>query len=155
MSHEEFMELAIKEAKKAENIGEVPIGAVIVKDGEVIATGHNLRESSQKTSSHAEFIAIERANDAVGSWRLEECTLYVTLEPCPMCAGAILQSRIPTVVFGAYDPKAGCTGSLMNLLGDERFNHQSEVIPEVLHERCSHMLKSFFRKLREEKKRYK
>ncbi|QHE50599.1 tRNA adenosine(34) deaminase TadA [Pontibacillus sp. HMF3514] len=155
MSHEEFMELAIKEAKKAEEIGEVPIGAVIIKDGEVIATGHNLRESSQKTSSHAEFIAIERANEVIGSWRLEECTLYVTLEPCPMCAGAILQSRISTVVFGAYDPKAGCTGSLMNLLGDERFNHQSEVIPEVLHEQCSYMLKTFFRKLREEKKRYK
>lgn len=155
MNHEEFMEMAIKEAEKAEDIGEVPIGAVIVKDGNVIATGHNQRESSQKTSSHAEFIAIEQANDIVGSWRLEGCTLYVTLEPCPMCAGAILQSRIPTVVFGAYDPKAGCTGSLMNLLNDERFNHQSVVIPEVLHERCSYLLTSFFRRLRDEKKRNK
>ncbi len=155
MNHEECMRLAIEEAKKAENIGEVPIGAVIVKDGEVIAVGHNLRESSQKTSSHAEFIAIEKANDVVGSWRLEECTLYVTLEPCPMCAGAILQSRIPTVVFGAYDPKAGCTGSLMNILQDDRFNHQSEVISEVLYEPCRQMLTSFFRKLREEKKQNK
>ncbi len=155
MNHEKFMELAIKEAEKAEAIGEVPIGAVIVKGEEVIASGYNVRESSQKTSSHAEFIAIEKANEVEGSWRLEECTLYVTLEPCPMCAGAILQSRIPTVVFGAYDPKAGCTGSLMNLLDDERFNHQSEVIPEVLHERCSTMLTSFFRQLRQKKKQNK
>ena len=149
------MELAIKEAEKAEAIGEVPIGAIIVKGEEVIASGHNVRESSQKTSAHAEFIAIEKANEVEGSWRLEECTLYVTLEPCPMCAGAILQSRIPTVVFGAYDPKAGCTGSLMNLLDDERFNHQSEVIPEVLHERCSTLLTSFFRQLRQKKKQQK
>ncbi|MFC0525921.1 tRNA adenosine(34) deaminase TadA [Pontibacillus salicampi] len=155
MNHEYYMSLAIEEAKKAESIGEVPIGAVIVKEDKVIARGYNEREHTQKASSHAEFIAIERANEAVGSWRLEDCVLYVTLEPCPMCAGAILQSRIPTVVFGAYDPKAGCTGTLMNLLTDSRFNHRAEVIPEVLHERCSTMLTSFFQQLREKKKRNK
>ncbi|KGX85652.1 tRNA adenosine(34) deaminase TadA [Pontibacillus litoralis] len=155
MNDEYYMELAMEEAKKAARIGEVPIGAVIVKDDEVIATGYNKREHTQKASSHAEFIAIERANSVIGSWRLEECTLYVTLEPCPMCAGAILQSRIPRVVFGAYDPKAGCTGTLMNLLQDERFNHQAEVVPEVMQEPCALLLTTFFRHLREEKKRVK
>ncbi|KGP71429.1 tRNA adenosine(34) deaminase TadA [Pontibacillus yanchengensis] len=155
MNHEYYMNLAIQEARKAEAKGEVPIGAVIVKDEEIIAMGYNERETTQKATSHAELIAIEKANEAVGSWRLEECTLYVTLEPCPMCAGAILQSRIPQVVFGAYDPKAGCTGTLMNVLQDERFNHKAEVIPEVLHEQCAALLTTFFRRLREEKKRNK
>lgn len=155
MDHEMYMNIAIQEAKKAEIIGEVPIGAVIVKDGEVIARAHNLRETSQLTSSHAEFLAIQEANQKVGSWRLEGCTLYVTLEPCPMCAGAILQSRIPQVVFGAYDPKAGCVGTLMNLLDDDRFNHKAEVISEVLQKASSQLLIDFFRKLREEKKRNK
>lgn len=155
MNHESYMMLAIEEAKKAEAIGEVPIGAIIVKDDEVIASSYNLRESRQKASAHAELLAIEKANEVVGSWRLEECTLYVTLEPCPMCAGAILQSRIPSVVFGAYDPKAGCTGTLMNLLDDSRFNHRAEVIPEVLEGECARLLTDFFRKLREEKKNRK
>ncbi|MCD5325580.1 MULTISPECIES: tRNA adenosine(34) deaminase TadA [Pontibacillus] len=150
-----FMEMAIQEAEKAAQKGEVPIGAVIVKDGEVIATGHNVRETEQLASSHAEFIAIERANRVVGSWRLEECTLYVTLEPCPMCAGAILQSRIPRVIFGAYDQKAGCVGSLMNLLQDDRFNHTCEVVAEVKQSECSSLLTDFFRQLRERKKRAK
>ncbi|WP_226582415.1 tRNA adenosine(34) deaminase TadA [Halobacillus litoralis] len=148
-----FMQLAIEEAKKAEAAGEVPIGAVIVKDNEVIASGFNLRETSQLASSHAEFIAIERANEHVGSWRLEDCSLYVTLEPCPMCAGAILQSRIPRVVYGAKDPKAGCAGSLYQLLNDDRFNHKAEVVPGLMEETCGEMLSQFFRKLRAKKKK--
>src|SRR5690625_3019637 len=108
---EQYMQLVIEEAKKAQAIGEVPIGAIIVYENEVIASGYNIRETSQKTLSHAELIAIQQANERIGSWRLEDCTLYVTLEPCPMCAGAILQSRMKRVVFGAFDPKAGCAGT--------------------------------------------
>ncbi|ELK46747.1 tRNA adenosine(34) deaminase TadA [Halobacillus sp. ACCC02827] len=148
-----YMNLAIEEAKKAEAEGEVPIGAVIVLEDEVIATGYNQRETSQLASSHAEFIAIERANKRIGSWRLEDCTLYVTLEPCPMCAGAIVQSRIPRVVYGARDPKAGCAGTLMNLLDEDRFNHKAEVVPGVLEETCGEILSLFFRKLRDRKKK--
>ncbi|MCA0972391.1 tRNA adenosine(34) deaminase TadA [Halobacillus litoralis] len=150
---EHYMTFAIEEAKKAEQEGEVPIGAVIVHDGEIIAKGYNQREQSQLASSHAEFIAIERANEKIGSWRLEDCTLYVTLEPCPMCAGAIVQSRIPRVVYGAKDPKAGCAGTLMNLLEEERFNHQAEVVPFIMEETCSEMLTTFFRTLREKKRK--
>ncbi|WP_281659466.1 tRNA adenosine(34) deaminase TadA [Halobacillus sp. Cin3] len=153
MEDEHFMKLAMVEAEKAEAEGEVPIGAVIVKDNQVIASGYNQREQSQRASSHAEFIAIERANELEGSWRLEDCTLYVTLEPCPMCAGAILQSRIPRVVYGAADPKAGCAGSLYQLLEDNRFNHRSEVVPGVLGEACGEMLSHFFRSLRSKKKK--
>ncbi|MGP4077832.1 tRNA adenosine(34) deaminase TadA [Halobacillus sp. K22] len=149
---EHYMQLAIKEAKKAESEGEVPIGAVIVHNDEVIASGYNQRESSQLASSHAEFIAIERANEVIGSWRLEDCTLYVTLEPCPMCTGAILQSRIPRVVYGAKDPKAGCAGTLMNLLEDDRFNHRSEVVPGLMEDICGQLLTDFFRKIRSKKK---
>jgi tRNA(adenine34) deaminase len=149
---EYYMNLAIKEAAKAEAEGEVPIGAVIVFNDKVIAQGYNQRETSQLTSSHAEFIAIERANHSIGSWRLEDCTLYVTLEPCPMCAGAILQSRIPRVIYGARDPKAGCVGSLMNLLDDDRFNHKAEVLAGIKGETCGDMLTQFFRKLRHKKK---
>ncbi|HLR52912.1 MAG TPA: tRNA adenosine(34) deaminase TadA [Candidatus Avamphibacillus sp.] len=146
-----FMELAIEEAKKARAVNEVPIGAVIVYDGEVIATGYNIRETSQKTLSHAELIAIQEANEKIGSWRLEDCTLYVTLEPCPMCAGAIVQSRIKRVVFGAVDPKAGCGGTLMNLLACEQFNHQVEVTSDVLGDVCGTLLKEFFKCLRKQK----
>lgn len=149
---EYYMKIAIQEAEKAEAEGEVPIGAIIVKGNEIIASGYNQREHSQLASSHAEFIAIERANQYAGSWRLEECTLYVTLEPCPMCAGAILQSRIPRVVYGAKDPKAGCAGTLINLLDDDRFNHKSEVHSGVLEETCGEMLTQFFRNLRSRKK---
>ncbi len=149
---EQYMQLAIEEAKKAQAIGEVPIGAIIVYENEVIASGYNTRETSQKTLSHAELIAIQQANERIGSWRLEDCTLYVTLEPCPMCAGAIVQSRIKRVVYGAADPKAGCAGTLMNLLTEDRFNHQVDVTKGILELKCSSMLRNFFRRLRERKK---
>src|SRR5699024_12713574 len=132
MSDEHFMPAEMQEAAKARNMDEVPIGAVIVHDGEIIAAGHNQRETSQPSLSHAAVIAIEEANKKIGSWRLEDCTLYVTLEPCPMCAGAIVQSRVKRDVYGASDPKAGCAGTLMNLLQDERFNHQVELTSGVL-----------------------
>ncbi|MDW0118866.1 tRNA adenosine(34) deaminase TadA [Sporosarcina thermotolerans] len=150
-----FMQIAIEEAKKAGAIGEVPIGAVIVKDGEVIARAHNLRETTQNAVTHAELSAIQDACKEVGSWRLEETTLYVTLEPCPMCAGAILQSRIPRVVYGARDPKGGCVDSLYHLLNDSRFNHECEVAEGVMADECGDMLSSFFRSLREKKKEQK
>lgn len=152
MQHVTFMKEAIKEAKKAESIGEVPIGAIIVKDGEIIGRGYNLRETNQLSNAHAEMIAIVQANEFVGSWRLEDCTLYVTLEPCPMCAGAIVQSRIPTVVFGATDPKGGCCGTIYNLLDEEKFNHRCEVISGVLEEECGQLLSDFFKNLRQKKK---
>ncbi|GIO28189.1 tRNA adenosine(34) deaminase TadA [Ornithinibacillus bavariensis] len=147
-----YMQLAINEAEKASQRNEVPIGAIIVFQDEVIATGFNIRETSQETLSHAELIAIREANKKVGSWRLEDCTLYVTLEPCPMCAGAIVQSRIKRVVFGASDPKAGCAGTLMNLLDEKRFNHQVAVTRGVLEEKCSSLLSNFFKELRTRKK---
>lgn len=151
MMDEQFMRAAIAEARKAGEIDEVPIGAVIVHQDEIIATGYNLRETSQSTLSHAELIAIQRANKKIGSWRLEDCTLYVTLEPCPMCAGAIIQSRIKRVVFGASDPKAGCAGTLMNLLEDERFNHQVERSGGVLEQECGNLLRDFFKALRKKR----
>lgn len=147
-----FMNMALEEAKKARELQEVPIGAVIVLDGEVIAKGYNLRETKQSSVAHAELLAIMEACNTLGTWRLEEATLYVTLEPCPMCAGAIMNSRIKRVVFGAYDPKAGCAGTFMNLLQDERFNHQSEVTSGVLYEECGGILTAFFKELRERKK---
>lgn len=148
MMDEKFMGDAILEANKAKEIDEVPIGAVIVYQNEIIARGHNVRETSQLALSHAELIAIQNANQKLGSWRLEDCTLYVTLEPCQMCAGAIVQARVKRVVFGAYDPKAGCAGTLMNLLDDPRFNHQVELTTGVLKEECGELLTGFFRKLR-------
>ncbi|WP_411954391.1 tRNA adenosine(34) deaminase TadA [Alkalibacillus sp. S2W] len=147
-----FMDEAIEQAKQAEAIGEVPIGAVIVYEDKVIATGYNQRETSQLSVAHAEMIAIEAANQQIGSWRLEDCTLYVTLEPCPMCAGAIVQSRIPHVVYGATDPKAGCAGTLMNLLDDDRFNHRATVTSGVKEAECASLLTDFFRRLRKQKK---
>jgi len=152
---EYYMRLAIEEAKKAEEIGEVPIGAIIVKDGEIIARAHNLRERDQRSIAHAELLAIDQACQLTGSWRLEGTALYVTLEPCAMCSGAIVLSRIEKVVYGASDPKGGCAGTLMNLLQEERFNHQVEVINGVLAEECGRMLSEFFRKLRIEKKQQK
>ncbi|MFD2761373.1 tRNA adenosine(34) deaminase TadA [Lentibacillus juripiscarius] len=148
-----YMMEAIRQANKAKAMNEVPIGAIIVHDENVIAAGYNVRETSQTTLSHAELIAIKKANQAIGSWRLEDCTLYVTLEPCPMCAGAILQSRIGRVVYGAPDPKAGCAGTLMNLLDDKRFNHQAAVTSGVLEAECSGLLTDFFRELRGNKKK--
>ncbi|AUV68283.1 MULTISPECIES: tRNA adenosine(34) deaminase TadA [Staphylococcus] len=145
---EYYMKLAIEEAKKAQKLGEVPIGAIIVKNNEVIASAHNLRETAQLPTAHAEHIAIERASKVVGSWRLEECRLYVTLEPCVMCAGAIVMSRIPKVVYGATDPKGGCSGSLMNLLEESQFNHRAEIVKGVLEQECGDLLRNFFRELR-------
>ena len=150
-----YMNMALEEAKKARELQEVPIGAVVVLDGEVVAKGYNLRETKQSSVAHAELLAITEACKVLGTWRLEEATLYVTLEPCPMCAGAIINSRIKRVVFGAYDPKAGCAGTFMNLLQDERFNHQSEVTSGVLHEECGGILTAFFKELRERKKAVK
>ncbi len=149
------MRLALAEADKAEDIGEVPIGAVIVKDGQVIGAAHNRRETDLQATAHAELLAIERACNALGSWRLSDCTLYVTLEPCPMCAGAIVQSRVDRVVYGAADPKAGCAGTLLNLLDEPRFNHRAQVISGCLAEECGERLTSFFRLLRARKKREK
>ncbi|SDC72692.1 tRNA adenosine(34) deaminase TadA [Shouchella lonarensis] len=151
-NHEHWMELALKQATYAEHLGEVPIGAVIVKDGKMIAAGHNLRETAQAALAHAEVIAIDRACQTLNSWRLEQCTLYVTLEPCPMCAGAIVQARIPTVVYGASDPKAGCAGTIINLLDEPRFNHRSTVISGVLEELCRARLTNFFKALRLKKR---
>lgn len=142
---------AIKEAKKAELIDEVPIGCVIVKDDKIIARGHNLRESKQRSTAHAEIIAIEKACRKLKSWRLEGCSLYVTLEPCPMCSGAILQSRIEHVVYGAKDPKGGCMESCMNMYEVKGFNHYSDVIGGVLEDECGSLLKTFFKRKREEK----
>lgn len=150
---ERFMRLALAEAKKAEAIGEVPIGCVIVRGDDVIAVGHNRRETDLVAAAHAEMLAIEAANRALGNWRLEDCELYVTLEPCPMCAGAIVLSRVKRVIFGAHDPKGGCCGTLMNLVQEERFNHQAEVTANVLAEECGAILTDFFRAIRERKKR--
>lgn len=148
LEHEKFMREAIAEAKKAEELREVPIGAVVVKNNEIVGRGYNLRETGKDPTLHAEMIAIREASERLGGWRLMGCTLYVTLEPCPMCAGAIVQSRIEQVVYGAADPKAGCAGTLMNLLGEERFNHQVPVVAGVLQEECGQLLKDFFRSLR-------
>ncbi len=149
--NEKFMMEAIKEAKKAELIDEVPIGCVIVKDDKIIARGHNLRESKQRSTAHAEIIAIEKACRKLKSWRLEGCSLYVTLEPCPMCSGAILQSRIEHVVYGAKDPKGGCMESCMNMYEVKGFNHYPDVIGGVLEDECGSLLKTFFKRKREEK----
>lgn len=154
-THEDkrWMLEAIAEAMKAEEKAEVPIGAVIVKHGEIIGRGHNLRETTADPTAHAEIIAIKQASERLNAWRLTDCDLYVTLEPCPMCAGAILQSRIRRVVYGTADPKAGCCGTLMNLLQDERFNHLTEVTvaAEDIQQQCAEMLTQFFRKLRKKR----
>ncbi|NLO82156.1 MAG: nucleoside deaminase [Clostridiales bacterium] len=143
------MEQALQEAKKAYHIEEVPIGAVIVKDGEIIARGHNLRETYKDPTLHAEIVAIREAAKKLGGWRLSGCELYVTIEPCPMCAGAIIQARIERVIYGARDPKAGCAGSLYNLLTDFRFNHRADVVPGVMEEECRGILQKFFRDKRQ------
>lgn len=145
---EMWMKEAIAQAHIAESLGEVPIGAVIVREGAIVSTGYNLREKDRDPTAHAEMIAIRQASEKLQAWRLLGCTLYVTLEPCPMCAGAILQSRVERVVYGAFDPKAGCVGTLMDLLQDSRFNHVSPWTSGVLHEECSALLTNFFRRLR-------
>ena len=151
-SDEKFMRAAIREAKKAYALGEVPIGCVLVADGKIIARGYNRRTTDHNTLSHAETNAIRKASKKTGDWRLEQCTLYVTLEPCQMCAGAIVQARIPKVVIGAMNPKAGCAGSLLNLLQFPAFNHQVEIETDVLQEECSALLTDFFAELRNKKK---
>lgn len=152
-SDEKFMRAAIREAKKAYALGEVPIGCVLVADGKIIARGYNRRTTDHNTLSHAETNAIRKASKKTGDWRLEQCTLYVTLEPCQMCAGAIVQARIPKVVIGAMNPKAGCAGSLLNLLQFPAFNHQVEIETDVLQEECSALLTDFFAELRNKKKK--
>ena len=149
--HEKYMEMALKEARRAYNINEVPIGCVIVQDDKVIAKGHNRRNIDKNVLSHAEIAAISEACKKTGDWRLEDCTMYVTLEPCQMCAGAIVQARMKTVVIGAMNKKAGCAGSILNLLQMSEFNHQCEVVRGVLEEECTNMMTSFFEELREQK----
>ena len=152
---ERYMKEAIRQAKKARALEEVPIGCVIVCDGKIIARGYNRRNTDRNTLSHAELNAIKKASRKLGDWRLEGCTMYVTLEPCQMCAGALMQSRIDRVVIGSMNPKAGCAGSVLNLLEMDGFNHKVEVIRGVLQEECSTMLSDFFRELREKKKMLK
>ena len=154
---EKYMKQAIKQAKKAYAIDEVPIGCIIVRDedGKVIARGYNRRNTDKNTLSHAELNAIRKASKKLGDWRLEECTMYVTLEPCQMCSGAIVQSRMTRVVVGCMNPKAGCAGSILNLLQMPQFNHQVELTTGVLEEECSQMMKTFFKELREKRKKNK
>ena len=149
MNDEDFMALALEEGQKAAQLGEVPIGAVVVRAGEVIGRGHNARNTGKSPLYHAELLAIQEAAGAVGDWRLEDCTIYVTVEPCPMCAGAIVQARIPRLVFGVRNPKAGCAGSILDLVRESRFNHQAEVTEGVLAEECRRLMQTFFRSLRE------
>ena len=152
---EKFMREAIRQAKKAEALMEVPIGCVIVFEDKIIARGYNRRNTDKNTVSHAEINAIRKASKKLGDWRLEGCTLYVTLEPCQMCAGAIIQARIDRVVIGSMNPKAGCAGSVLNLLEMDGFNHKAQVTKGVLEEECSSMLTGFFKELREEKAKKK
>lgn len=145
---ERWMRVALEEAAAAEALGEVPVGAVVVRGGEVVARGHNLTHTLQDPTAHAEVVAIRRAAEATGHWRLLECTLYVTLEPCTMCSGAIVLSRLPRLVYGAPDPKAGMCGSLENLVQEARLNHRVELVPGVLAEECGEVLRDFFRRRR-------
>ncbi len=152
---EKYMKAALREAKKAYKLDEVPIGCVIVQNDKIIARGYNRRNTDKNTLAHAEMSAIKKASKKTGDWRLEDCTMYVTLEPCQMCAGAIVQSRLGKVVIGSMNPKAGCAGSVINLLQMKQFNHQVEMATGVLEEECSTMLSGFFQELREKKKRAK
>lgn len=150
--HEKYMKEALKQAKKAYLLGEVPIGCVIVHEGKIIGRGYNRRNTDKNTLSHAEITAIHKASKKIGDWRLENCTLYVTLEPCQMCSGAIVQARIPEVVMGCMNPKAGCAGSILNLLEMPQFNHQVKVTRGVLEKECSNMITTFFKELRQKNK---
>ena len=149
MDHEKYMRLALDEAKKAYEIDEVPIGCVIVRNEEVIASGFNTRNTAKNALCHAEIEAINKACGIVGDWRLEDCVLYVTVEPCPMCAGAIVQARIPMVVFGARNKKAGCAGSVLDVLNEPKLNHQVNVIEGVLGEECGRIMSDFFKRFRQ------
>ena len=152
---EKYMKEAIRQAKKAAAVGDVPIGCVIVHEDKIIARAYNQRNKKKTTLAHAELLAIQKASKKLEDWRLEECTMYITLEPCQMCAGAIVQARIPKVVIGAMNPKAGCAGSILNILEMPQFNHQVKVERGVLKEECSEMLSAFFRRLRVVKKKKK
>ena len=149
------MKEAIRQAKKAAAVGDVPFGCVIVNEDKIIARAYNQRNKKKTTLAHAELLAIQKASKKLEDWRLEKCTMYITLEPCQMCAGAIVQARIPKVVIGAMNPKAGCAGSVLNILQVERFNHQTEIEHGILEEECSQMLSDFFRELRRKKKEEK
>jgi tRNA(adenine34) deaminase len=149
MTHEEYMKIAFREAEKALESDDVPVGAVIIHDGVIIAKAHNQRELLRDPTAHAEMIAITQAASHLGSWRLDDTTMYVTLEPCAMCAGAMVLARIPRLVFGAWDPKAGAAGSVMDILRHSRLNHRVEVIAGVMEEECGSILKEFFARLRD------
>lgn len=149
---ERFMREALLEAEKALAAGEVPIGAVMVRDGEIIARGHNLRNTAKNPLRHAEIDVINETAGIVGDWRLEDCTLYVTVEPCPMCAGAIVQARIPKVVFGTRNSKAGCSGSVLDVLHEPKLNHQVETEEGILQEECAEIMRRFFRRFRKNTK---
>ena len=148
MDHDRYMTLALAQAEQAQAVDEVPVGAVIVREGEVLAAAHNSREQLRDPTAHAEMIAITQAAAAIESWRLEQCTLYVTLEPCPMCAGAILQARISQVVYGADDPKSGAVSSLFRLLDDPRLNHRVQWVSGIRADRCGQLLSNFFTQMR-------
>jgi tRNA(adenine34) deaminase len=150
--HEKYMREALRQAKKAAALGEVPIGCVVVQNNRIIGRGYNRRNTDKSTLAHAEITAIRKACKSFGDWRLEDCTIYITLEPCPMCSGAILQARIPLVVVGCMNPKAGCAGSILNLLDMQEFNHQAEVVTGVCEQACSQLLKGFFVELRRRNK---
>lgn len=152
---EKYMNEAIKQAKKAYALGEVPIGCVIVYEDKIIGRGYNRRVTDKNTLSHAELNAIKKASKKLGDWRLDDCEMYITLEPCQMCAGAIVQSRIRKVYAGCMNPKAGCAGSILNLLDVPQFNHQVEFVKDILHDQCSGLLTSYFKEMRDRKKRLK
>lgn len=152
---QKFMLLALKEAQKSYNKEEIPVGAVIVKDGQIIARGHNLKETKNDTTNHAEIIAIKKASKKLKSWRLTGCTMYVTLEPCTMCAGALIQARLDKVVIGTMDEKTGACGSVLNVLEDYKFNHKVEIEKGILEKECRDILQSFFRELRKIRKNNK
>ena len=154
-NHLFFMEEAIKEAEKAAALGEVPIGAVVVCDGQIVGRGHNLRESNNDPTGHAEMIAIREAGKTLNNWRLADCTLYVTMEPCPMCCGAMINSRIHTVVYGANEPKFGSAGSQLNLVQFPGFNHNVHIVGPIMEERCSGLMKDFFASLRKKRQQQK
>lgn len=148
-----YMKEALRQAKKAYRLGETPIGCVIIYKGKIIARGYNRRNTDKSTLAHAEIAAIKKAARVLGDWRLEGCTLYVTLEPCPMCAGAIVQARVTRCVIGCMSPKSGCAGSVMNLLEEKRFNHQVEVRRGVMEDKCASLMSEFFRELRASKEK--
>lgn len=148
MDYEKYMRLALAQAEIAYNNNEVPIGCVIVYNNEIIGHGANMRVTKGNVLAHAEIIAINEACGNMGDWRLEDCTLFVTVEPCPMCAGAILQARVKEVVFGTRNPKAGCAGSIYNILQDDRFNHKADITEGILQEECSEIMKAFFKRFR-------